>query len=120
MNQILNQPKKIYIKYLYTITLFLSIIIIFVSFFRMFFLEYQKNKQIQISNSISKSYSISKLYANTIIIDNDIYKQTTPYIMGIIEVPKLGLNLPVISEMDDDLLKISVCRFYGPKKISTR
>jgi LPXTG-site transpeptidase (sortase) family protein len=32
---------------------------------------------------------------------------------GIIEIPKLNLSYPVFSQLTDDLLRISPCKFYG-------
>ena len=119
MNQILTTPKKIYIKYSYIITFIVSIVIVVISCFYVFFLKYAQNKQSEISDTISKSYSISNLYADTVIVNGN-YETAEPYIMGIIEIPKLAIKLPVISEMNDELLKISVCRFYGPKVITIR
>ena len=35
-------------------------------------------------------------------------------IEGIIEIPKIGINYPVISKTSEELLKISVNKFHGP------
>ena len=34
-------------------------------------------------------------------------------IIGILAIPKLGLELPVLSECNEELLSISVCRYGG-------
>lgn len=34
-------------------------------------------------------------------------------VIGVLSIPQLGVELPVLSECNDDLLKISVCRFGG-------
>ena len=38
--------------------------------------------------------------------------QTT--IIGTIKIPKINISYPIFSEYSDELLKISVCKFYGP------
>ena len=40
-------------------------------------------------------------------------------IIGTVEVPSLGINYPIISEYTDDLLKVSVTKFWGgaPNKV---
>lgn len=35
-------------------------------------------------------------------------------IVGIIQIPKIELEYPILSETSDELLKISVCKFWGP------
>lgn len=35
-------------------------------------------------------------------------------IVGIIKIPKIDLEYPILSETSDELLKISVCKFWGP------
>lgn len=35
-------------------------------------------------------------------------------VIGLIEIKSIGINYPIISSYNDDLLKISPCRFYGP------
>ena len=36
-------------------------------------------------------------------------------IVGIINIPKIELEYPILNETTDDLLKISVCKFWGPE-----
>jgi len=36
-------------------------------------------------------------------------------IVGIINIPSVEINYPILSETNDDLLKISVCKFDGPE-----
>lgn len=39
---------------------------------------------------------------------------TEYYTIGIINIPKLGINYPILSETTESLLKISPCKFWGP------
>ena len=35
--------------------------------------------------------------------------------VSVLNIPKLGINYPVLSESTDELLKISLCKFWGPQ-----
>ena len=70
----------------------------------------------------SINYNIIKIYSNlssvntdtnNSIIKNNISsdKQT---ILGTISIPKLNIQYPVFSNFDNELLKISPCKFFGP------
>ena len=39
---------------------------------------------------------------------------TEYYTIGIINIPKLNINYPILSETTESLLKISPCKFWGP------
>lgn len=38
----------------------------------------------------------------------------TPFVIGIVQIDKIHLNYPILSETTDELLEVSVCRFAGP------
>ena len=117
MNQILTTPKKMKYKYFFKIELIISLLVILISLIYMCNLIYQENERNKISSLIVEPYSISKLYSKLEIEYSDKV-QAVPFVMGTLEIPSLKITLPIISEMNDDLLKLSVCRFYGPMKIS--
>ena len=84
-------------------------IFIFVSFY--FYSQFLLNQKENLSDSLKDNYSISQLYAknsgyNSLSNDNSI-------IIGMIEIPKLFLSYPIFSSLDDELLKISPCKFSG-------
>jgi len=35
--------------------------------------------------------------------------------VSVLNIPKIGINYPVLSESTDELLKISLCKFWGPQ-----
>ena len=35
-------------------------------------------------------------------------------VIGIIKIDSIKISYPILSKINDDLLKISPCRFYGP------
>ncbi len=36
-------------------------------------------------------------------------------IIGIVEIPKINVKYPIIAETSDALLKVSICKFWGPE-----
>lgn len=131
MNQILNTkpqeiihntdtsiPKKDFIleknktkKKLFRVQFILSIFSIFVFAFIYFYSKFLLNKKENLSNSLKTNYNISQLYAknsssNSLSINNSM-------IIGMIEIPKLSLSYPIFSSLDDELLKIAPCKFFG-------
>ena len=69
-----------------------------------------------INNNIeSNKYESMQLVSNEIVeekINKTINVEGYDYI-GTISIPKLNLELPVMSEYDYDRLKIAPCRYYG-------
>ena len=62
------------------------------------------------SSDILNAYNISTLYSNSnnynaIELSNDIS------IIGLIEIPSINISYPILSKSNEELLKISVCRF---------
>lgn len=128
MNQILitksnannNKEKKIakinhFKGKLFKIQFILSIFLFFIAILG-YFLNYQtKNSKEKISKQIANNYNISKLYNND-NYNSTIYHQNkqTFAVIGMIEIPKINIYYPIISEANDELLKISPCRISGP------
>lgn len=113
MNQILqtNSNNKFThfkkLKFILKIQLYISIIFIIVTSTINIINLYKLNKQEQYSNQLLSNYNITKLYPNIEIIeDSDI--------IGIIEIPIIGVYYPIFSTCTEELLKISPCRLYGP------
>lgn len=110
MNQILETKLKKFksirnfLKMQLTISIFLIIIfvIILISHFNS-----NSNKE-KISSDISSNYNLYKLYSES-------FKEasTDNVILCTIEIPKINIKYPVFSKFNDELLKISPCRFYG-------
>lgn len=116
MNQILitkeyNKKQKIKIfsfKLLFyvSITFFVIIILLFSS------IVYSNTKKEQESKVLTDSFNISTLYDSYV---NDIDKLSTEsFVIGIIEIEKIKINYPILSNQNAELLKISPCRFAGP------
>lgn len=111
MNQILfikNNSKK------YKIQLAISLIILITVF--LFWLRYflsTKSKD-NFSDSLLNSFNIERIYSNNdgyTVVELDGNSTT---VIGIIEIPNINIKYPILSNISDELLKISPCRFYGP------
>lgn len=123
MNQILETSLKnkkemkkkfrkiLKIQFLFSI-FFIVIIGVFITYNS--FKIYKKEKY---SKQILNNYNITKLYSNSSYNNLNISTDTSsqePYVLGIIDIPKINIYYPIFSKYDDELLKISPCRFYGP------
>ena len=103
-----NKDKKKY----FIIFTFSIIICIFLIFYFLFSFFKRLNNQNE-TNLLKEKYNINTLYSTnnnytSLRLSNNIS------IIGLIEIPKLNISYPILSESNDDLLKISVCRFAGP------
>ena len=94
--------------------IFCVIIIGFISYTA--FNLYKKEKY---SSKLLNNYNITKLYAN-LSLDDFSNSDENPYIIGIIEIPKINIYYPVFSNCSDELLKIAPCKFYGNNPGSVR
>ena len=117
MNQILyakiKNKHKTFFKIQFIISIIILIILIGSIFYYMLFLQ----KKEKLANNLIGNYSIYQLYSNyskhntsdnisnTQISGNNIF--------GIIEIPKINIYYPVFSYLNEELLKISPCKFYG-------
>lgn len=118
MNQILSTKidnnrnlKRKWFKLQLYISLFIMGIIIFIIFF--YIINLSKNEQL--SNSLIENYNIYKLYSSdsnyTNFQESNINSLNT--IFGIIEIPKIEVYYPIFSHLNEELLKISPCKFFG-------
>lgn len=112
MNQILFLKK---IPKIYKIQLIISLTI-FIVFFSYWLYSYFSTKYKEnFSDSILNTFNISRIYSNeqdyTIV---ELSNTDSIFVIGIIEIPKIDIKYPILSDINDDLLKISPCKFYGP------
>ncbi|MBR3002106.1 MAG: sortase [Clostridia bacterium] len=94
----------------FLIIFYISILSIFI-FLGVYISYYitKKNEE-KISNNFNKNYDIYRLYASS-NITSTIQKDSD--ILGNIIIPKININYPFFAGINDELLKISPCRFYG-------
>ena len=117
MNQILNTKlkkkrklDKNFFNFQFTISILISFILICVIIYYIFSLQ----KKEKISNNLIGNYNIYKLYSDSSQKDYvEEKEQVEKEIFGIIEIPKIGIRYPIFSHLNEELLKISPCKFYG-------
>lgn len=117
MNQILNTKlkkkrklNKNFFKFQFTISILISFILICMIIYYIFTLK----KKEKISNNLIGNYNIYKLYSNGSQEDYvEEKEQAENEIFGIIEIPKIGIRYPIFSHLNEELLTISPCKFYG-------
>lgn len=105
-NKIINKRKKTFYLYIFLFLIFVAIFIFIYIIYHKYII-YQKNSN---SSDILNAYNISTLYSNSnnynaIELSNDIS------IIGLIEIPSINISYPILSKSNEELLKISVCRF---------
>jgi len=98
-------------KYLFIFFISINICILILLYFSCSFIS--RLNDLQTTNLLKSKYNISTLYQSTsnhaiLILSNNVP------IIGLIEIPKIDISYPIIENTNEDLLKISVCRFAGP------
>lgn len=106
------------IKRRYQLQFFISCIIATIFLFFLFWRLYQNNQQEKISKELLNSYKLTTLYSNNNEYDtnqiNYNFSTEIPFVIGMIKIDKINLSYPILSIINDKLLKISLCRFAGP------
>lgn len=113
-----NKRKILIVKIIFFISIFILIFfIIFLIFFIKNLDKKENNSKILYNNfnlsslySNNENYSVNFLNQNGNISNNVI----NSFVIGIIEIDKLKINYPILSETSKELLQISPCRFAGP------
>ena len=115
MNQILVTKNEIHKKkYFLIFQLVISIIVIIAIIYFISLHFYNISKQEKISNQIMNNYNLSKLYTSISSGSTENSDDDNPNgIFCTIEIPKLNLSYPVFNTLNEELLKISPCKFYG-------
>ena len=111
----MKNNKKISI-YKYLIYFSTSIIIFCIIIYA--FIRYNSYKKEKISKTLMNNFSITRLYSDinntTINLLNNSTTNNEPFVIGLIEIEKIDIMNPILSETSEELLKIAPCRFYGP------
>lgn len=114
-----NYIKKRLLKIIFYILVLISF------FFTIYYIYFRCDiyKSEQISQKLLNDFSITSIYNNNSdyksnFINNEIlrsnYKDISSSVIGAIEIKKLNIFYPILSEINNKYLKISPCRFYGP------
>ena len=110
-NSFINKKNKNKKKYfiIFLVSIIICNIILFYFLYSYFLRLTAQNK----TNLIKERYNVSTLYSttsnyNAVKLSNEIS------IIGLIDIPKINISYPILSNSSKNLLKISVCRFSGP------
>ena len=127
MNQILqtylkDKSYKSNIKKNLKIQLYFSILLILFIIGTFIYKSIKISKQEKYSKQILENYNIIRIYSNLSSINTETDSSSSKNnitsdkqnILGTISIPKLNIQYPVFSNFDNELLKISPCRFFGP------
>ena len=95
-----------------------SIVFIILGTIFLIYSTFSRNKKANISNSLFNTFSISNLYSssdsyNSMKINTE-QANNNFYVIGSIKIDKIDIYYPIVSNINDELLKISPCKFYGP------
>lgn len=117
MNQILLSKENYKFYYLkqikFKILLYISIFSFIVAISFYYYIMYINNQKEIASKTLINSFNISTLYSDSSnYISNKV--NNSPFVIGIIEIEKIKINYPILSNESEELLKISPCRFAGP------
>lgn len=126
MNQILinyksnesrkSNYKKNFLKNKSSLYLTIFIFLILLSIALIFYIIYTKYEQYlktQTSKQLISKYNISSIYSSN-SSNTAIKLSNSVSIIGLIEIPKINISYPILSQSNKELLKISICRFSGP------
>lgn len=106
-----------FFKLQFVFSIFLILFLIGFIFYYIFSLQNKK----ELTDNLLGNYGIYRLYSNIPKenSDNEVSNEAESNLFGIIEIPKLDLYYPVFSHLEENLLKISPCKFYGtsPKEV---
>lgn len=97
----------------YILVFILSISFCIIILIYLLYSIFSKLNEKNTTSLLKNKYNILTLYPannsyDTLKLSNDIS------IIGLIEIPKIDISYPILSNSTENLLKISVCRFSGP------
>ncbi len=99
---------------------FLIIISIFFVSYYIYF-RYDLYTYEKLSKEIGQNYEITKIYSGNSDYNLEdlnyktIYYENTSFeVIGRIEISKLNISYPILSDINNDALKLAPCRFAGP------
>lgn len=104
----------------FKIILSISILLIIFLIIFYFSLKYNAHKKEKLSKSLASNFNIQNLYTTN--SDYSAKKGSTlsnqnniePFVVGLLKIDAIDLMYPILSSVSDELLEISLCRFYGP------
>ena len=118
-SQISSKPSKLkhFLKLQFSL---LSIALVIVMAYYVYF-KYELSSSEKVSKQIMDNLKITKLYAsdsdyNAENLNTEVvfYENSSFIVIGSIEIKKINISYPILSEMSKEALKIAPCKLYGP------
>lgn len=106
-----NRIKLVYFFKFYFV---ISILIILCSLLYYFNNLYKINKNEKLSEVLVNNYNISRLYSDLSSETLSVENKNSFSIIGILVIDKISLKYPILSKLNNTLLQIAPCKFYGP------
>lgn len=73
------------------------------------------NSQQIVEENVSQNEALEEEDRNTITTGKVNDSKGNEYsVVGVVNIPKINCKYPIIAETTDELLKVSVCKFWGP------
>lgn len=121
MNQILYSEHKNIIdnkkrsKKKFRFLLYISAFSIFCIASYFLYSSYVTKQKEKLSKDLLNSFNLERLYSQSQeYITVELSANENFFVIGIIEIPKINIEYPILSDTTDEFLKIAPCRFYGP------
>lgn len=119
MNQILETKlnrKKFKLKKFLKLQLYFSVCFMIIIGAFIVYNNLKLSNQEKFSNEILSNYNITKLYSDIFSNESSNFSEGNEIssVIGIIEIPKIDVYYPIFSNYNDELLKFSPCKLYGP------
>ena len=99
---------------------FFIIVCILAVFYNIYF-RYSLYANEKVSKDILDNIGLTKIYQddsdyNAKLLNKEIvfYENGSFSVIGVIDIKKLNISYPILSDVSKDFLKIAPCRFYGP------
>lgn len=96
-----------------TFIISITVLLVFLSYY--IYNHIMSNNKKDMSVMLLNSFNVQRLYSdeeNYITIS--LNSNNDFFVIGNIEIPSIKINYPILSDTNDELLKIAPCRFYGP------
>lgn len=108
-------------KHFFQVQFFALLFIVVFAFSYYGYSRYDLKQKENFSKEIMEHLKITRLYASNsdyhaTSLQNQIYfyEGNAFSVIGSIEIEKLNIDYPILSDLNQDLLKVAPCRFYGP------
>lgn len=95
--------------------------ICFSTFLYYLYFRYSLYSSEKISKELLNNFNITSIYssnsdytANLVSKNLNLAESSNYSVIGILEIKKINITYPILSEINKNFLKISPCRFYGP------